>query len=413
MATAEKNVEYKTFKGGVMSPTSKQTFAELRQHPPVITTQKLIFDEESFEQSFLKCSICHERYNHADKSPRLLPCHHSFCFACITKCFQKEAAYRQSLAPLASSGMPYALSISCPSCSNPFITTEEGLKQLTTDHRIVQLLDFIGSTDKQMVDYCASHATQPLNFFCELCIKPICRDCTVIDHKTCSDKQMVFDINSALQKYGPVLDKGVKEMEEEAKDLKEKRETCESAVEKMNTGHTDVCKEITDMFDRLRKALNDREQELLDMALSNSGKGKEAIEDKIKLLKEKEATVQDNIKSLQKAKADGKVKEMFSVHQKVREYKNEEPITIPEVSAGDQSNCTFSGRDESTLTSRISNFGDISVSTSRSERSYSSSSSPYTDGYSAGSSRYSGSTDTSRYTGSVYSSRYIPRTYRY
>lgn len=423
MATAEKNVEYRTFKGGVMSPTSKQTFAELRQHPPVIVTQKLIFDEDSFEQSFLKCSVCHERYNTTDKSPRLLPCHHSFCFSCILKCFEKESVHRQSLAPIGNTGMPYALAISCPSCSTPFITTEEGLKQLTADHRVIQLIDFIGHTDKQTVDYCTSHASQPLNFFCEACVKPICRDCTVIDHKKCSDGQMVFDINSAVQKYGPVLDNGIKEMEDEAKTLKEKRESCEDAIEKKKGSNTDVCKEIKDVFEKLRKALNEREQELLDMAEGQSGKGNDAIEEKIKLLKEKEALVKDNISSLQKAKADGKVTEMFSVHQKVREYKNEAPLTVSEVLANDQSKCAFSGQDESTLLSKISNFGDISISSSKTERGYSSSSSsPYANGYSGGvsrysglsdSSRYTGSSDTSRYTGSAYSSRYIPRTYRY
>lgn len=290
-----------------MSPTSKQTFAEMRQNPPIITTSKLIFDEESFEQSFLKCSLCHERYNLFEKSPRLLPCHHSFCYDCVQKCFQKEAAHRQSLAPVAGSGVPYALSISCPTCSASLITTEEGLKQLTTDHRVIQLLDFIGTTDKQTVDYCSSHASQPLNFFCEACIKPVCRDCTVIDHKACSEKQMVFDIDSAVLKYRPVLDTGIKEMEDEAKALREKRETCETAVEKMKTGHTDVCKEIKDVFEKMRKALNEREQELIDMAVSHSGKGADTIEEKIKLIKEKEALVNENIKSLQNAKADGKV----------------------------------------------------------------------------------------------------------
>ena len=371
----------------------------MRQNPPIITAHKLIFDEESFEQSFLKCALCHERYNLFEKSPRLLPCHHSFCFECIQKCFQKEAAHRQSLAPVSGSGVPYALSISCPTCSASLITTEEGLQQLTTDHRVVQLLDFIGTTDKQTVDYCSSHASQPLNFFCEICVKPVCRDCTVIDHKKCSEKQMVFDIDSAVQKYRPVLDKGIKEMEEEAKSLKEKRETCETAVEKAKTGDTDICKEITDVFEKLRKALDDREQELTDMALSHSGKGSENIEEKIKLIKEKEALVNETIASLQQAKAAGEVKEMFSIHQKVREYKKEAPITISEIDKSDQSSCTFSGKDDSTLVSRISNFGDISVSSTRSERGYSSS---YSNGYSS-----------SRYNGSSYSSRYIPRTYRY
>ena len=218
---------------------------------------------------------------------------------------------------------------------------------------------------------------------------------------------MVFDIDSAVQKYRPVLDTGIKDMEDEAKSLKEKRETCETAVEKMKTGNTDICKEIKEVFEKLRKALDDREQELIDMAISHSGKGSENIEEKIKLIKEKEALVNETIVSLQQAKAAGKVKEMFSIHQKVKDYKKEAPVTISEIYMSDQSSCTFSGKDDSTLVSRISNFGDISVSSTRSERSgYSSS---LTNGY--GSSRYGGSSDTtSRY---AYSSRYIPRTYRY
>ena len=174
----------------------------------------------------------------------------------------------------------------------------------------------------------------------------------------------------------------------------------------MKTGNTDICKEIKDVFEKLRKALDDREHELLDMAQSHSGKGSENIEEKIKLIKEKETLVNETIGSLQQAKAVGKVKEMFSIHQKVREYKKEEPISISEIHTSDQSSCTFSGKDDSTLISRISNFGDISVSSTRSERSYSSS---YSNGYS---SRYNGgsSDTTSRY---AYSSRYIPRTYRY
>ena len=94
-----------------------------QQPPPVIVAQKLIFVEESFEQSFLKCPICRERYDISNKSPRILPCHHSFCFACITKCFEKEAQHRQSLAPVSSGNMPYALAIACPSCGDPLITS--------------------------------------------------------------------------------------------------------------------------------------------------------------------------------------------------------------------------------------------------------------------------------------------------
>jgi hypothetical protein len=78
------------------------------------------------------------------------------------------------------------------------MTTEESLQKLPTDHRVVQLMDFVRHTDRYTVTFCSKHHLQPLNFFCEPCVKPVCRDCTVLDHKE-ANGHLVMDLEEVQE----------------------------------------------------------------------------------------------------------------------------------------------------------------------------------------------------------------------
>lgn len=401
-----KTTEDPSFKGGVMSPNSKRTFAEMSNaaSPVAVAKQKIILDEESFEKSFLRCLVCHEKYNMTDRSPRLLPCHHAFCLSCIMVFYKKEIAYRQSLASVPSSNMTFAVSIACPTCKANFITTEDGLRQLTTDHRIVQLMDFVGNTDKHTTSYCFIHASQPLNFFCERCIQPVCRDCTVIDHKKCAADKLVFDISAATAKYTSVLEKGITEMCKEAASLKEKKQVCEDALKTVQKSDNSITKDIKELFERLHKALNDREQELLDMATSGPNKSNEAsVKEKIQKLCEKEREVSELMKAIDGAKQSSRVHELFTVYSHLLNYQTELPLNTDELQQKCQTTSKFNARDESTLLTRISNVGDIQQIATRVGVSYSS----------VGHSNGSSSSRYTAYNAPLYSNRYTPRTYKY
>lgn len=346
------------------------------------------------------------------RCPRLLPCHHAFCLACLLHVYQREEDYRQSLAPISStttSNMAFAVSISCPTCSANFISTLEGLKQLTTDHRIVQLMDFVGATDKQTITFCPNHALQPLNFFCEKCVQAICRDCTVLDHKLCAQDLLVIDLTSATEKYIPALDEGVTSMSDEAKSLTEKAAECQQAMENCQKGDDTLTKSIKESFAKLRKALDEREQEILDMT-GNPVKCTEVITNKIAKLSEKATEVGEISEAINKAKTTGKVQEMFLVFKRIREYETECGIDLDELQKNDQPPSTFNKRDEQTILSKISNYGEIQSSLKKSN-GYSSSSG---SGYTSGSSYMSNSSVYSTYSPSPYTSqRYAPRTYKY
>lgn len=339
------------------------------------------------------------------RSPRLLPCHHTFCLSCILAIYERQEYHRQSLAPIStddSTSMAIALQVSCPNCGGSFISTLAGLKELTTDHRIVQLMDFVGHTDKQVVTFCPNHALQPLNFFCEKCVQPICRDCTVLDHKECSKEEAVIDLTKAKEKYAPALDEGVTKLAEETKSLAEKKADCQKALESCQEGDDSLTKSIKEMFDKIRKALNEREQEILDMTNSNPAKSKESIEAKLNKLSEKEQEVEGIQQEIKKAKNADTVQEMFLVYKKIREYQTEPGVSKEDLEKDDQPTSTFVARDESTLLHRISNFGEIKSS--------------QTNGFSS-SSNYSPYLSTTprytSYTPSSYSSRYSTRSYKY
>ena len=44
---------------------------------------------------------------------------------------------------------------------------------------------------------CTKHERQPLNFFCKKCLLPVCRDCTVLDHKE-QQGHAIVDVKQAL-----------------------------------------------------------------------------------------------------------------------------------------------------------------------------------------------------------------------
>ncbi|ESO88096.1 hypothetical protein LOTGIDRAFT_165833 [Lottia gigantea] len=326
-----------------------------------LNKRSMVLDEENFEDVFLRCNVCKDRFSEPDKSPKILNCHHSFCLACLLQLFKTECEYRHTLTP-SLRGMPTAVTLHCPTCRHSFISTEDNLKQLPTDHRIVQLMDFVKNTDRYTVTFCSKHDMQPLNFFCEPCIKPVCRDCTVIDHRE-NGGHLVMDLEQAMQKYTPILNRALSEMQSESKSLDEKRVALEDSLRRLDRTKVDLLQQIHQAFNKIRLSIAEREREMCDMADSEVSKEKSKIHEKIKLLKSRSANLVEHSKSLQQAKDESNVEDMFRTHQQYREYRASPPIKVKEVDDGILTTFSFTPRDEAGLASKLSNFGIICAKT--------------------------------------------------
>ncbi|CAC5364895.1 TRIM2_3 [Mytilus coruscus] len=344
--------------------------------------RNIVLEECSFVEKFLKCIICEEIYNHDDRQPKLLPCHHTLCRICIIQMFISEAEYRRSLID----DLPNAVTIICPQCSKSFISTQEGLRQLPTDHRVVQLLDFFSNTDRHTVQYCYIHETQPINFFCESCIKPICRDCTILDH-TEAKGHKVRDLDGALKHYTPIIEAAMSDLQSEKSSLKEKRETLEQSIETFDKAEQDVVEQVRGSFAALRAALEEREKQLIAMAEKEVGNEKQKFREKIDLIDKRTEEVGEKYQELQKLKEEGNVEKMYKVTQNISDYKPPSSLRIREIDDGIITKFTFNDRDEKYISNRLQNYGDIitrmessrsSVSSISSTSTTSSTSSSYT-----------------------------------
>ena len=107
-------------------------------------------------------------------------------------------------------------------------------------HQIVSLEEVKSGGPKVSVKslYCEKHQGETLKLFCQSCDKPICRDCTIVDHKTheylfvadaaAKEKESVKQLLDKTKAKVPILSTGVKTVEEIEKRVKAK----ETAVNK-------------------------------------------------------------------------------------------------------------------------------------------------------------------------------------
>ncbi|XP_019646862.1 PREDICTED: LOW QUALITY PROTEIN: uncharacterized protein LOC109487324 [Branchiostoma belcheri] len=182
---------------------------------------------------FLECTICLESY----KDPKILPCLHTFCKACLEKFVAKQGEAKdkfpcptcriQTVLPEGGvAGLKnnfFVLSlrdtvdahkslvsmeddkVTCDNCEEHVahfgcVVCEEFLCEecgrvhrrgkRTRDHEVIgvaelkeQLIAKTSSVKSRSLPMCPKHEDEKLKFYCETCQHPICRDCTVLQHK--------------------------------------------------------------------------------------------------------------------------------------------------------------------------------------------------------------------------------------
>ena len=266
----------------------------------------------------LVCAICHCRY----KTPKVLPCLHSFCRDCLDRHIGIEktkslSSHRETDAP---ANPALKVRIHCPLCRNESDLPTSGVDGYTTNFTLSNLVEVLDIHDDEGEDaqficgngldenpavvhcldcqcylcencldlhkkvkatknhqvvsieeikkdvrkleqkrYCIEHEGEELKLYCKTCQEVICRDCTIVTHKQ-HDYTFIKAVKEEL----------VKEMSDLVEVVRGKEELFVGhrgyleQVRYQSQENIDSCKRrVEEFFEGWKRRLEDRKQELL------------------------------------------------------------------------------------------------------------------------------------------------------
>ena len=258
-------------------------------------------------EKYHSCSVCLEPFS----EPKVLPCCHTFCL----KCLEKTARSARKKGEIA-----------CPQCRKTHDIPAGGLAGLLTDfiaayelevtgvrspqsrgakatlicgecesgagpvesycsdcqnylcqdcihahkrfkayrgHKVIPIQELDAATlQSSQIQYCAIHKNEAIKLYCETCMKLICRDCTLVDHRQHSYK-FVHDARKAIDDKLSSLGQSVKLKNGVFRgDLGEIKKVESAAV-----SYSEILKaDINLFFDKLMRSLEAQRKQLLTQA---------------------------------------------------------------------------------------------------------------------------------------------------
>ncbi|XP_070567595.1 tripartite motif-containing protein 3-like isoform X2 [Ptychodera flava] len=251
--------------------------------------EKLLTD---IDDKVLLCAICMERF----KSPKILPCHHTFCEHCLTKWVKANNSQ-----------------LICPTCKNQWPLPSGGVPAITSNRFLNDLLEVIGDVNPGRVNeavcdgckkeakywcgdcggqfycdacmkahramricqdhepitmeeynekmstqhfrmtkarFCPTHRTTKLEFYCDTCQVPICHKCIVVDHPPGSDHKML-SLESAMEKYMPEMKAHSQKIAQKVSDLKLRKDRAHDLRKDLDANKSTADQQINTLCQKL------------------------------------------------------------------------------------------------------------------------------------------------------------------
>ena len=258
------------------------------------TTQKA---QKSDVPDEIQCKICKKRY----EDPKLLPCLHTFCKACLEQSIEKHngtlycpvcpgeinSAEFSGVENLQSNFMVSNLlqaidlkqglsSKQCESCEEGVTATSRCFEcsdflcgncveahkrvRFTKNHRVVAIKN-LNANAMVKTPTCASHAQETLKMYCKQCKKPVCRPCILSEH----EEHILVSLNEAVDETKPKLNALLLATRAKIPILQRKLKGVHTSKEKLESKVDYVIKEIQATSARILMAVKRREKDLYKM----------------------------------------------------------------------------------------------------------------------------------------------------
>ncbi|XP_070568780.1 tripartite motif-containing protein 3-like [Ptychodera flava] len=261
--------------------------------------EKLLTD---IDDKVLLCAICIQRF----KSPKILPCQHTFCELCLTEWVKANNGQLicptcKNQWPLPSGGVPAITSnrflndllevISevspgrsdracewckkeakhwCGDCGGHFYCNDclqnHSKVRVLQDHEPMKIEDYNEKMSTQhsgviQPRFCDNHHSSKLEFYCDTCQVPTCHKCTVVEHPTTNHKML--SLESALEKYRPEMKAHTEKIAGKVSDLKQRKNRAQDGLKDLDANRSTAERQIKSLYQKLIDELKNQEMKLL------------------------------------------------------------------------------------------------------------------------------------------------------
>ncbi|XP_059152762.1 uncharacterized protein LOC131938658 [Physella acuta] len=320
-------------------------------------SRSFLVDEAAFEERFLRCGVCHEKFDQAEHTPKSLPCNHTFCTTCLTQIYDHANGQPENTEWVYRLRQMDGL-LKCPTCRVEIHLQRDDITELPNDHRIFQMTDFISQAMAKTSNLCAKHESQPLNFFCKKCMTPICRDCTVLDHKE-TDGHVIIDLADAMRENSAVFTDVENRSKQYLEKMKRRSDHLGNASKRLDMLERKLKQQVRENFIEY-KLLLDKRQEYLNATISQIIKEhKTKINNQFANICGHGTELQKLYDLLKASKSSNDIRKILSICQQI---KDREDVFKESATKDDTElfqSCEFEAVNEGTFLSDLSGLGEV------------------------------------------------------
>ncbi|ESO94016.1 hypothetical protein LOTGIDRAFT_153495 [Lottia gigantea] len=280
-------------------------------------SRNLIVDSASFEEQFLRCQVCREKYDREARPPKSLPCNHTFCQPCLKQVFDHGQPASRRERPLWA-GENREGTLKCPTCRVEIYLSRSEIKKLPSDHRVIQMIDFMAQAITKTQNSCSKHERQPINFFCRTCLLPVCRDCTVLDHKE-QQGHVIVDVTDALNETSEEFTALENKSRELLDKMKQRSDSLANGSKWLDIFERKIKGEIKDTFIEYRLLLERRQDSQVDILKKFIKEQKESMRKRFDDLNDKGTELQKLYDTFKHARSTNDVRQLFTINQNIQE----------------------------------------------------------------------------------------------
>ncbi|XP_041373030.1 E3 ubiquitin-protein ligase TRIM56-like [Gigantopelta aegis] len=283
---------------------------------------------------FVTCEICLEYFDNQDKSPRILPCFHSFCCRCLESIWEKSPAgvrcpnCRQvwPVQNTISATFPQSKvlmnlveyltmknkvdEIMCHECPNSSRATMRCLDcqefmcegctachnkfTISKDHNTICIKELVNMPHDDFfhqTDTCKKHNNMNLDLYCKECSTDICSSCVHVSHRD----HEILDLKDVYEAKMDHMKTTLKNIQSSS----ERRQRYTSRLSKQNASldsmKENVLKHIDDSYEEIIHKLSDKRKQMKEDVISNIQKQKADRNEQMKFVEQSEVLKADHV----------------------------------------------------------------------------------------------------------------------